>query len=265
MARWEDIQAEVLRQDIDELKEASKAVGAQKGTYEGQIEELQNQLATVEKGSNNKTLGLNIGKKAKQKQKFDQLKQKFGSNTRSTIGSRSSKRQYTGDQMPDLENEPHSETTDENVRLLKIAEDFELAMLIRDRQGMKRALGTDTLEVKRQALDEKFRILNDQLSTGKAGSGQRVMRQAVENLDEIVHYNHTALHAARLLEKVQWTVLTKPRFGGPEFMTYSRLGFILALPFRVLRGRWMMFKVCRQQRKLKAVKRKFQFILDRRL
>ena len=270
MAKWGDIQAEVFRQDIAELETSLNAArGAQKESYQRQIADLRKQLNEIESQRSSAERG--VSKKAQQKRTLEQLKQKFGNKTHTAIANESATSRHHGDEAPSREHTVQSEGNDEYTHLLRRAEDFAAARMLRDRKGQQNALGADLVWPRLKAVEEGMARFKAHKSSEpidmQAPGSKRLARIALQNVEEVLLTLNMTRYSLRLRRKVLWTVLTAPRSKVRFMPAQVRVSAALAIPFCVASEPFIRFKAFRIYRKYHAMRRKlqYQYTLDGRL
>ncbi|KAL9073140.1 MAG: hypothetical protein Q9157_004873 [Trypethelium eluteriae] len=249
MVKWEDIQAEVLRQDIAELEKSStEAQGNQQEIQKRKIVNLKQQLAIAEKASDTSTSNTEVRRKAKGNQELDQLKQRFGGRTRQTDSERSQR----GTQ---------SEEIDEHAELLRITQEVLVCNMLSDKEGTKRALGYDVVEAKFQPLEKLAKILKVESSSNTRHP--RTIRQNLKTVNDVLEYQKLLNYSLRLNQKVMWTIVTTPRAKLPAVTPGVRFKTAMEMPIAMLVGSWKMLSVWRHGRSASVKKRRLEFILDR--
>ncbi|KAL9096070.1 MAG: hypothetical protein Q9165_001592 [Trypethelium subeluteriae] len=249
MAKWEDIQVEVLRQEIAELEKSSnEAQGNEQEIQKRRIVDLQQQLATAEKASSTRISNTDFRGKAKGKQGLDQLKQRFSGKTRQSDSERSQRGMQ-------------SEEIDEHGRLLRLAEDFLACKMLYDNEGARRVLGFDVLDAKHRSIGKALNSYNAEHPSD--ARLPRSLRRKIKTMNEALECADLTTYTYRLHEKVMRTIVTTPRAKLPVLTPGDRFRAAISIPILVLITRWQIFKIWRSKRKLSALKRRVEFRLQR--
>ena len=261
MPQWEDIQAEILRQDIADLQKLSKeAQGPQRKKYEDQRQVLEKQLAAALAGSSNGKSEITRSETSREQSESKRLKQKLGRKTRAAKDGRSSRTRPTEERAPPFTHIPHSGVADENAHLLKIAEDFAISVTRGDKEGSRKALGEDIIDANTRKLEMLLARLE-----GMAGSGSNKsdMKAMIENIDKTISLGEQVRKAFELRERVMWTILTVPSSRIQAVRTNMRITAFMILSFKLIPMRFARFRISQHIKIMHALRKSCDISLNK--
>ncbi|KAI9693808.1 MAG: hypothetical protein M1822_003079 [Bathelium mastoideum] len=240
MLKWEDIQAEVLRQDAAEREQ--EIIKNPTGRLGDQI--------SLGKELNDGIPKTKLGQKLRKKLEREQAR------SPSDIGGSDEEHD------PSLESKPRPCAVNAYNAWLQMTEAWTVAVMRRDYERANNVLGLNILIERQQALDKKFSGL---YARAKSNVPRRELKEKterlMETLDELQHQSDRVKIFYRMREKVLWTIVTVPPCRTKAINMKTRINVATRLPYCISIGRWKIFQISRTMKTHRATKIKLQNLL----